>query len=57
MATVTATWLENKVESLNNWIESNDASPHLMAIKSQAKIYYITKLGEMDEHELQTIEI
>mgnify|MGYP003638402325 CR=1 FL=1 len=57
MARVNATFLEKEIATLNNWLDKNKAEPHIMAQKEQAKEYYIAKLGQMDEHDLLTIEI
>lgn len=57
MAKFTVTQLEKKVEALNNWLMNNkDSDPKYKQIQ-QSRNYYVNKLTEMDEYDLQTIEI
>jgi hypothetical protein len=57
MAKVTVTWLEHKVAELNDWLKNHHDLHHLTPQKKQKRDYYVWKLTEMDEYDLQTIEI
>lgn len=57
MAKVTATWLENQVKEINEWLTHHHKLDPLYNAKKQKRDHYVWKLSEMDEYDLQTIEI
>ena len=57
MAKVTATFLENKVAELNDWLQNHHKLDPLYTQKEQQRNYYVSKLSEIDEYDLKTIEI
>lgn len=57
MAKVTVTQLENRVKSLNDkMMKEGEKHPDFKQWQS-SRNYYVNKLTEMDEYDLQTIEI
>ncbi|MEB3799832.1 hypothetical protein INQ45_01655 [Flavobacterium columnare] len=56
--TVTKDWIEAKVQELNDWIRIHENTNHpQLNEKIQNRNYYVSKLVEMDELELENITI
>lgn len=56
--TVTKDWLETKVQELNEWIRIHENTKHpQLNEKLQNRNYYVNKLVEMDDNELEKIKI
>lgn len=55
---VTKKWLENKIETLNNWLMENSKGIHFeYAPNKQKRDYYVNKLLELQEKNIEKIAI
>lgn len=55
---VSKQWLEKKVKDLNEWLTTNSAGIHFeYAPKKQSRDYYVNKLIELEENQLETIKV
>lgn len=55
---VTQQWLENKIKELNDWLFENEKGIHFKyASNKQARDYYVDKLIELEENQLETIKV
>jgi hypothetical protein len=56
---VSKEWLENKIKELNDWLLANEKQPFFVeyAIEKQKRNYYVGKLIELEENELETIKV
>lgn len=56
--TVSKEWLENKIKELNDWLLANEKGIHFeYAHKKRSRDYYVNKLIELEENELQIIKV
>ena len=55
---VTKQWLEAKIKTLNEWLQSNPTTHFEYAPATQKRNYYVAKLIALEENEnLETIKI
>ena len=55
---VTPQWLEAKVKELNEWLMANEkGTPHEYERQKRNRDYYVNKLIELEEKELETIKL
>lgn len=55
---VTKEWLENKIKDLNEWLFIHEKGNHFeYAPNKQKRDYYVNKLIELEENQLETIKI
>jgi hypothetical protein len=51
-------WLENKIAALNDWLIANEKGIHFeYAQKKRSRDYYVNKLIELEENQLETIKV
>jgi len=56
--TVSKQWLENKIKELNDWLIRNEKTNHFeYAQKKQNRDYYVRKIIELEENDLETIKV
>lgn len=55
MELVSKQWLENKVKELNDWLFENDKDNK--SYKKHIRNYYVNKLIELEENQLETIKV
>ncbi|MBP7319113.1 MAG: hypothetical protein KA980_12990 [Flavobacterium sp.] len=56
--TVSKQWLENKIKELNDWLIRNEKTNHFeYAPKKQNRDYYVRKIIELEENDLETIKV
>ncbi len=56
--TVSKQWLENKIKELNDWLIKNEKTNHFeYAPKKQNRDYYVRKIIELEENDLETIKV
>lgn len=55
--TVSKIWLENKIGELNKWLFENNEKHFQYALKQQNRDYYVNKLIELEENNLNTIKV
>ncbi|MCJ1808959.1 hypothetical protein [Flavobacterium covae] len=53
----TKTWLETKITELNHWLQAAPNKHPEYAQKEQNRNYYVRKLIELEEYELEYIEV
>lgn len=51
----TATSLQEKIDTLNNWLENHYPAHYLYQQKKQARDYYVNKYIELQEHKVSYI--
>jgi hypothetical protein len=55
---VTQHWLETKIAALNAWLFANEKGIHFeYASNKQKRDYYVNKLIELEENQLETIKV
>lgn len=55
---VSKQWLENKIKQLNDWLQANEKGIHFEYVQNKHKRdYYVSKLIELEENQLETIKI
>ncbi|WP_165764218.1 hypothetical protein [Flavobacterium oreochromis] len=56
---VSKEWLEAKIKELNDWLLKNENHPFFLeyAIEKQKRNYYVGKLIELEENELEIIKV
>lgn len=55
---VSKQWLDNKIKELNQWLLAHEKGNHFeYAPKRQNRNYYVRKLIELEENQLETIKI
>ncbi len=55
---VSKEWLETKIKELNAWLIANEKGIHFdYAHKKRSRDYYVNKLIELEENNLQTIKV
>ena len=55
---VSKQWLENKIKALNEWLLANEKGIHFeYAHKKRSRDYYVGKLIELEENQLETIKV
>lgn len=56
---VSKDWLENKIKELNDWLTQNENKPFFAEydIEKQKRNYYVNKLIELEENQLETIKV
>jgi hypothetical protein len=55
---VTKEWLEKKIKDLNDWLFIHEKGNHFeYAPNKQKRDYYVNKLIELEENQLETIKI
>jgi hypothetical protein len=55
---VTKQWLENKIQELNDWLIAYEILANSeYAHKKGSRDYYVNKLIELEENQLQTIKV
>ncbi|CAM2901457.1 hypothetical protein [Flavobacterium frigoris] len=55
---VSKQWLENKIKELNQWLLDHEKGNHFdYAPKRQSRNYYVQKLIDLEENQLETIKI
>lgn len=56
--TVSKQWLENKVKELNDWLLENEKENHFeYAPNKHNRDYYVRKLIDLEENQLETIKV
>lgn len=55
--TVTKQYLEKKVRDNNDWLQKHHASHPMYKLTEANRNYYVSKLTEMDDLGLETIEL
>jgi len=53
---VSKQWLENKIKELNDWLFNNENHKEYNQNKN-ARGYYVNKLIELEENQLETIKV
>jgi hypothetical protein len=55
---VSKQWLEIKIAALNDWLIANEKGIHFeFASKKRNRDYYVNKLIELEENQLETIKV
>lgn len=55
---VSKQWLENKIKELNDWLQLHEKGIHFeYAQKKQNRDYYVRKLIELEENNLEKIKV
>lgn len=57
---VTQQWLEKKVKELNEWLQNNQGDFDVITdynITVKSRNYYVNKLIELEENQLDTIKV
>lgn len=55
---VSKMWLETKIKDLNDWLLANEKGIHFeFAQKKRKRDYYVNKLIELEENQLETIKV
>lgn len=54
---VSRNFLEKRVAKINTWLLSTPESNHAYKLEIQKRNYYVQKLCEMDNKQLETIKI
>ncbi len=54
---VTQQWLERRIKNQNEWLQSNGLKHFEYPQNKQKRDYYVAKLIELEENELETIKI
>ena len=55
---VSKQWLENKIKELNDWLKLYEKINHCdYALNLRDRNYYVNKLIELEENNLETIEL
>lgn len=55
---VSKEWLERKIKTLNEWLTANSAGIHFeYAPNKHKRDYYVNKLIELEEKQMETIKV
>lgn len=55
---VSKQWLENKIKELNDWLQLHEKVNHFQyAQKKQNRDYYVRRLIELEENNLEKIKV
>lgn len=55
---VSKEWLERKIKTLNEWLTANSAGIHFeFAPNKHKRDYYVNKLIELEENQMETIKV